>query len=98
MSIAQRYPFLALACIAYSGMLTGILLYMGFIQSHVPASLHHIVYYGWYLLILVWPLWSVPLWKYGSKKAWTVILPMGLGLLTMIPVLFYIWVALCWPL
>jgi hypothetical protein len=63
---------------------------MGDIESRIRPSLHDSIYYGWYFLILAWSMWSIILWRFRSKNMWSVVLPVSVGLLVMIPVLVYI--------
>jgi hypothetical protein len=94
MSVVQRYKFLAIGCIAHAALLKAVLFSMGDIQSRIRPSLHDLVYYSWYLLILAWFMWSIVLWRFRSKNIWSVVLPMGVGLLIMIPVIVYAFVVI----
>jgi len=48
----------------------------------------------WGILLLAWPLWLVALvilWFFGDRKWWRLFVPIGLGILLLVPALFFVW-------
>ena len=78
-------------------MLTGLLFCFASsaLLSRAPQFLEA-AYYGWWVLVLAWPLWVIVLRRYGPSSGRSV--PLVVGLIIMVPVLYYalrmLWVLL----
>jgi hypothetical protein len=78
----RRYRLLVLGCLAHAAFLVvnyffNFFLFLSFFPYH---SL-------WWASFVTWPAWAFVLWRYGSKRPWSVALPMIIGLLILSPVL-----------
>jgi hypothetical protein len=82
----RRQHFLFLGCLAHAA-LVGIGF---FFLREGPGAV--VTYSLWWGLFLTWPAWTFVLWRYGSKKPGSVILPMLLGLLILSPALMILFI------
>jgi hypothetical protein len=89
----RRYRLLVLGCLAHGAFVDANYFFNFF--SFVSFSFYHSLWRGSFV---TWPAWAFVLWRYGSKKPWSVALPMIIGLLILSPVcmrlLINIWFSL----
>jgi hypothetical protein len=77
----RRCRFLVLGCLAHAAFVA-VDFFINFF-FFVSFSLYHKLWWGSFV---TWPAWAFALWRYGSKKPWSVALPMMIGLLILSPV------------
>jgi hypothetical protein len=84
----RRCRLLVLGCLAHAAFVA-VNFFVNFFFTTVSL---------WWGLFAAWPAWAFVLWRYGSKKPWSVALPMIIGLLILSPVLMilfnFIWASL----
>jgi hypothetical protein len=83
----KRYAMVTTGCVAHAIVVTCILLF-------TRPGARDFFYWGYWFLILVWPVWSVLLWKYRRGNIFSVVVPMIAGLIILSPVLAYVYVVI----
>ncbi len=78
----RRYRLLVFGCIAHAAFVA-VVYFFNFLSLFSFCYYHSL----WWGSFAVWPAWTFVLWRYGSKKPWSVALPMIIGLLILSPVL-----------
>ena len=63
-------------------------------------SFNRVFLFGvWPILVFAWPLWLIALpifWRFGERKWSRLLIPLGAGILVLIPALLYLLVMYAW--
>ncbi len=74
----HRYGLLVLGSLAHAAIV--VVDYFFNFFSSASFFFYHSLWWG---AFVTWPAWAFVLWRYGSKKPWSVALPMIIGLIIL---------------
>jgi hypothetical protein len=92
MAKSKTYEIALTLCLLHAALL-GFTRWMEFGPTHNTPAFNQAFDTVWGILLLAWPLWLIVLfilWRSGDRKRWRLVVPIVLGIILLIPALFFL--------
>ena len=93
MTKSQAYNTLSALCVLHAAFVS----YSAWLPIGPNTdSFNRVFLFGiWPILVFAWPLWLIALpvyWRFGERRWPRLLIPLGVGILVMVPAIFYLYV------